>query len=386
MAQFLSIAGDRIHHLALVSLLSSGADSAANLAWLGVAMLLPSLLLSPFVGPLVDRWRLVSVLVVADALRAVVVAFMPQVAGVPAILSLVFVGFVLNCFFLPARSALPPQLVAEPNLLRANALLTLGGVAATIVGSGFGGKIVDAIGWKNALYLDAATFAISAVMLSTLWGRTRPSPRRRPLRAGRYFVLVSAGLLFLARSPRARRAMLASIGTWVGGGFLFVAGALHAQSAPGRVGSIGALMAVFAGGLALSAGWAMTRRDISSRWALGGGLLGAAIGLAAFAASQTFWLMAGAALWTGLCVGPLLACAETELQRAAGPRRRGRVFAGRDFGSRAAFLVSLGAAGALTPRCGAGLALLVGALALAVIGTVAMTTHRNAADRGSAVA
>src|SRR5262249_59745557 len=102
--------------------------------------------------------------------------------------------------------------------------------------------------------------------------------------------------------------------------------------------------------LAVSAGWAMTRRDISSRWALGGGLLGAAIGLAAFAASQTFWLMAGAALWTGLCVGPLLACAETELQRAAGPRRRGRVFAGRDFGSPAAVLVSPGAAGGAAPQ------------------------------------
>src|SRR5262249_38164496 len=154
-------------------------------------------------------------------------AFMPQVAGVPTILSLVFAGFVLNCFFLPARSALPPQLVAEPDLLRANALLTLGGVAATIVGSGFGGKIVDAIGWKNALSLDAATFAISALLLATLWKATQTSGPRRPLRAKRYFRLVWAGLLFLTRSPQARRAMLASIGTWVGGGFLFVAGALH---------------------------------------------------------------------------------------------------------------------------------------------------------------
>jgi hypothetical protein len=188
---------------------------------------------------------------------------------------------------------------------------------------------------------------------------------------------VAAGLLFLARSARTRRAMLASLGTWVGGGFLFVAGALHAQSAPGRVGSIGALMAVFASGLALSAGWAMTRRDISSPWALGGGLVGAGLGLAGFAVAQTFWLMAAAGLWTGLCVGPLLACAETELQRAAGERRRGRVFAGRDFASRLAFLISIGAAAALTPSFGAGATLVVGAVVLLGVGTLAIAPLRT---------
>jgi len=230
---------------------------------------------------------------------------------------------------------------------------------------------VDAIGWRNALYLDAATFAISAVLLATLWRATRRARRPRPLGVRRYLWLVGAGLLFLARSARTRRAMLASLGTWVGGGFLFVAGALHAQSAPGRVGSIGALMAVFASGLALSAGWAMTRRDISSRWALGGGLLGAALGLAGFAVAQTFWLMAAAGLWTGLCVGPLLACAETELQRAAGPRRRGRVFAGRDFGSRAAFLLSLGIAAVAVPVARSEGALLIGAVLIALLGFAA---------------
>jgi predicted MFS family arabinose efflux permease len=352
-------------------LLTPGAGSAQHLAWLGVAMLLPSLLLSPFVGPLVDRWQLVLVLVVADALRALVVASMPQAfgaAGVPAILALVFAGFTLNCFFLPARSALPPQLVDEPDLLRANALLTLGGVAATILGSGFGGRVVDTIGWRNALYLDAATFAVSAILLATLWRATRRGRPSRPLRIRRYLWMVGAGLVFLTRSARTRRAMLASLGTWVGGGFLFVAGALHAQSAPGRVGSIGALMAVFASGLAVSAGWAMTRRDISSRWALGGGLLGAAVGLAGFAAAPTFWPMAAAGLWTGVCIGPLLACAETELQRAAGERRRGRVFAGRDFASRAAFLLSLGIAALAVPVARSEGALVIGAVLIGLLG------------------
>jgi hypothetical protein len=150
------------------------------------------------------------------------------------------------------------------------------------------------------------------------------------------------------------------------------------------VGSIGVLIAIFATGLAAGAGWAMTRRAISSRLALGGGLLGAALGLAAFAATRSFWLMAGAGLWTGLCVGPLLACAETELQRAAGERRRGRVFAGRDFVSRAAFLVSLGIAAAAVPLVQSGGTLVIGAALIALLGLAATRVRTSAVAPDSA--
>lgn len=348
------------------------AGAASGLVALGQVMLLPSLLFAPFVGPLVDRWSLVAVLVLSDLLRAVLVGSLPSAydaAGVGALLALVFLAFTANVFFLPARSALPPRLVQPDELLGANALLALCGVVATVLGSGFGGRLVDWLGWRGALYVDAATFAVSAVLLATLRksapGRARV---RRRLGAARYGRLVWAGVRLLSRPGPARRALVAWLGLWIGGGFLHVAGALHAQSRPGEVARLGGLMAIFGLGLAASTAWAMTRRDLHPRLALGGSLVGAGAGLAMFAATRALPGMAAAALWTGVCVGPLLASAETELQRAAGPRRRGRAFAGRDFASRLAFLVAVAGAGALVQVAGPAVALFAGALAVAVLG------------------
>ena len=395
-AQILSIAGDRIHSLALVSLLTAGGAAggaagalagganASGLVGLGLAMLLPSLLFAPFVGPFIDRWSLVAVLVVADTLRALVVGGLPgayDAAGTGALLAGVFAGFTLNVFFLPARSALPPRLVPPNELLGANALLALCGVAATVVGSGLGGRVVDAIGWRGALYVDAATFGVSALLLATLRGAAPGRARARRLSLRRYARLVAAGAALLVRAGRARRALLAGVGLWVGGGFLHVAGALHVQSRPGEVGRLGVLMGVFGVGLAASATWAMSRRRLSARWALGGGLLGTALGLALFALARAPLLMGAAALWTGLCVGPLLAASETEMQEAAGERRRGRAFAGRDFASRLAFLLAIGAAGTVVRAAGPAAAILAGAVMLALLGAAVFRQSAQAGRR-----
>jgi MFS family permease len=396
-AQLLSIAGDRIHYLALVAILTgagaaagagadrAGSGGASGLVVLGGAMLLPALLFSPFAGPLVDRWSLVAILVATDAARALVVAALPgafDAGGASLLLAGVLAAFTLNVLFLPARSALPPRLVPPGELLGLNALLVLCGVAATVAGSAIGGRVVDAIGWRAALYLDAATFAVSAALLATLAGAAPRRARARRWRARRYLRLVAGGLALAARPGRTRRALLAAAGLWVGGGFLHVAGALHAQPRPGEVARIGSLIGVFAAGLALSVGWAMTRRRVAARPALSGGLFGAALGLALFAATRSSAVLAGGALWTGLCVGPLLAASETELQEAAGERRRGRAFAARDFTSRLAFLVSIAAAGALVQATGPAATLAAGALALAALAAVVLRPLAREAPRG----
>jgi hypothetical protein len=140
-------------------------------------------------------------------------------------------------------------------------------------------------------------------------------------------------------------------------------------------------MGVFGVGLAASATWAMSRRRLSARWALGGGLLGTALGLALFALARAPLLMGAAALWTGLCVGPLLAASETEMQEAAGERRRGRAFAGRDFASRLAFLLAIGAAGTVVRAAGPAAAILAGAVMLALLGAAVFRQSAQAGRR-----
>src|SRR5262249_14407642 len=129
--QVVSIVGDRFNYLALVALLSAHAARAGHgpegaLALLAWAMLAPALVLSPWAGAIVDRLPLVRVLVWTDLARALVVACIPLVdRATTPVYALIALAFALNCFFLPARSALPPHLVPAERLAFANALLVL---------------------------------------------------------------------------------------------------------------------------------------------------------------------------------------------------------------------------------------------------------------------
>ncbi|MEO6462737.1 MAG: MFS transporter, partial [Candidatus Eisenbacteria bacterium] len=172
VGQVVSIVGDRLNYLALVALLSAhaarvpdGGDRAGLLAVLAWAMMGPSLFVSPWAGALVDRWPLVRTLLVTDVLRALVVAAIPlaYAAGgsLTPVFALVALAFTLNAFFLPARSALPPHLVPPETLAAGNAVLVLGGIVATVIGTALGGPLVDRLGPAVALWIDAATYFVS---------------------------------------------------------------------------------------------------------------------------------------------------------------------------------------------------------------------------------
>ena len=124
-------------------------------------------------------------------------------------------------------TALPPHLVEAHELAPANALLVLGGVLATLVGTALGVPLVDRFGPSPALYLDAFTYLVSVLCLaSLLWqgveGRSPvTAPARHPLREAR------EGWSIVASSAAARTPVIASVATWIAGGVLHVAGTTH---------------------------------------------------------------------------------------------------------------------------------------------------------------
>jgi len=153
IGQLVSIFGDRFTYLALLALVVERAADPTNpareLALIPLVSFLPAILFSPFVGALVDGWNTRTTLLVSDALRGVVVLAMIPAAetwGLPAAFALVFVLYLVNTFFLPARSAILPDLVPEDSLVEANSLATLAGVVATILGSWLGGLWVERSG------------------------------------------------------------------------------------------------------------------------------------------------------------------------------------------------------------------------------------------------
>ena len=395
LGQVVSIIGDRLNYLALVALQSAhaarvGADRAALLAALAWAMLGPSLVVSPWAGALVDRWPLVRTLLVTDLLRAFVVAAIPLAylwtGSLAPVVVLVALAYVLNAFFLPARSALPPHLVDAPLLAAANAVLVLGGVVATLVGAALGGPLVDRFGASVGLWIDAATYAVSVLALATILrhgieGRPPAASRAAPVSmreamAHAWSDVVEGWRIALARGG-VRAPLVAWLATWIAGAVLHVAGTSHVQRGGVRVTEIGLLIAALALGASGGTAWTLARERRrpdggdgvpDRRPLLALGILGAGVGLVVFAAARTLPWMIAAGLFVGVFAAPVFFLAETAVQEAVDAGRRARVFAARDVISRAAFLLTAAATAPLVRWYGDAVAIGVGGALLVLIG------------------
>ncbi|HTM00351.1 MAG TPA: MFS transporter, partial [Candidatus Omnitrophota bacterium] len=179
IGQLVSVFGDRFTYLALLAVViehaRTPANPAAELSWIPVVSFLPTILFGPWIGALVDTWDRKRVLVLSDAARGVIALLFLVVvphAGLTGAFGLVFALYVANSFFLPARSAILPEMVPEDRLVEANSLVTLAGVGATIAGSLAGGVAIARLGWRVGFALDALTYFVSVAAL--LWIRVAP--------------------------------------------------------------------------------------------------------------------------------------------------------------------------------------------------------------------
>ena len=93
------------------------------IALLGLAWALPPLLLGPLAGVPIDRFGPKRVIMVADALAAVVSLAFLLAGSFPVLVALAALHGVTSSFSEPALRALPPRLVADDDLVQANALL-----------------------------------------------------------------------------------------------------------------------------------------------------------------------------------------------------------------------------------------------------------------------
>jgi MFS family permease len=390
IGQLVSVFGDRFTYLALLAVVIEHArnpvNPAAELSWIPVVSFLPTILFGPWFGALVDSWSTKRVLVVSDAARGVLALLFLVVVprgGLPGAFALVFALYVANTFFLPARSAVLPDMVPEDRLTEANSLVTLAGVAATIAGSLVGGVTVARLGWKVGFALDALTYFVSALALTQI--RLAPRARREasPARsgAGAYRALwedVREGARVLGRSRRAMGAVAATGLLWIAGGALHVAAPiLLARRGGGIVAGVGTLLAAVATGMVAVSVALAARGGGPSPWRrIALGLAGAGGALVLFARSRHAATDLALGFGAGGFVALLLVTTEAALQESIRPEARARVFALRDFTARFLVLASAGLAGLLLARgvipaeaaiLGAGVFLAAGGIALALL-------------------
>ncbi|HXL15808.1 MAG TPA: MFS transporter [Methylomirabilota bacterium] len=362
LGQFISIFGDRLHYLALLALIVERAHDPGNpapeLALVPAVSFLPTILAGPLAGALVDTWDTRRVLVISDFLRGcIVLLIIPAVArgGLPAAFALVFLLYLANSFFLPARSSILPDLVESQELVEANSLATLAGVCATIAGSALGGILVERAGWRWGLAIDGLTYFVSVGFLASL----RPRPRvRAPRSAGWTGVYrdlgrdVNEGFRLTVRNPTVLGPILALVLLWIAGGALHVAGTvLLKRRVDAFVSGTGGLLSAV--GFGMVAGTLLTAWR-GKRWpprvSMAMSLVGIGVSLLLFSRAFSLPALLGVGFLAGTFVAVLLVTTESVVQAAVAQEARGRVFALRDFSTRVAVLVTAGLLGAALGR------------------------------------
>ena len=230
----LSSLGDWLGLLALTALAPRLADegyAAANLAVAGVFILrlAPAILVGPIAGVVADRLDRRATMVVCDVARFALFLSIPLVGSLWWLFVATFLIEVASLLWIPAKEATVPNLVPRERLEAANQLslfTTYGSApvaAALFAGlallSGILDNPVPAIDEVDlALYVNAATFLVSALTILRLTGipeRTRPTDGAA--RPGVWATLVE-GWRYVAKTPLVRGLVVGMLGAFAAGG------------------------------------------------------------------------------------------------------------------------------------------------------------------------
>jgi MFS family permease len=174
-----SLLGDGITLIAMAWQVYQLSDAPSALAFVGLAMFLPQLVLLLVGGVVSDRFARRKVMMAADVVRASALVVL-GVLSLSGQLQLWNVWVIAACygagtaFFGPAFDAIVPSLVPEAQLGQANALDQFIRPAATrLLGPAVGGLLVASVGPGWAFLTDACTFVISIACLLALRERPR---------------------------------------------------------------------------------------------------------------------------------------------------------------------------------------------------------------------
>jgi MFS family permease len=199
-AEIVSILGSRMTYLALPWFVLVTTGSAAKMSLVLAVEILPMAIFGIPSGMLVERLGARTTMLVCDAARAPLLLALPilHAAGILHFSILLALVFLLGCFMAPyfaAQRVILPELVGEDEttIAQANSVIEGGTAFAGLAGPALAGILIPFLGAPNVLYVDAATYIVSFLLLAGF------VPRRKPVAAGATRHGVLAGIRFLLR-------------------------------------------------------------------------------------------------------------------------------------------------------------------------------------------
>jgi len=258
-ANAISMVGNIFTAIAIPWYVLQTTGSATQTGITGFFNVLPIVLAGIFGGALIDRIGYKSTSVISDLSSGVAVALIPifyATVGLPfwGLMALVFLGALLDAPGSTARSALIPELaeLAGMPIERATSANQVIERSSRLIGAPLAGLLITVMSTSNVLWLDAASFILSAALVGFLIAGSHEKVRA----AGndKYINELSAGLKFLVHD----RLILAIVVTvmitnFLDSAFAGVIRPVYVNQVFGSAFTLGLIIAANGGGAVLGA-------------------------------------------------------------------------------------------------------------------------------------
>lgn len=332
-AQVVKFCGDWFLTVSLLGLVWEMTESGTLVALLVVCQSLPSFLLAPYGGTVVDRVDRRRLMIGVD-LVAAGMALLALLARSTATLPFAYLAVIgissTAAFFQPAAQASLPNVVRDDDLAKANVLN--GSIWGTMlaVGAALGGLVAATLGRSASVVIDSACLLTSALILLSI---KRPFQGVRTGTRTPFLPALREAVGYAAKRPAVLALLTAKGGYGISVGSVALLGVFALDVFD--MGDIGTGILYGARGLGALAGPFLIRRiggsDARTFGLIGVGSIVYGLGYALFAVMPAFWLAAAFVAVAHLGGGALWTMSSYGLQRTAPDALRGRIFAA-DFG------------------------------------------------------
>jgi MFS family permease len=225
LGQVVSQMGDWFDTIALYTIVLNLTGSGRAVGLVLVARFLPSVVVGPASGVLADRFSRRSIMIMSDAMRAVVVLGFLLVRSADQlwlVYVLTVIQLVFSTFFEPARTAAIPSIVAPRDLVAANTISSATWSTMLTLGAAIGGLITGWVGTDAAFILDSLTYLLSAALIMTVRLPKRPSQEKKRLTLMSALGLTQTieGMRYVKKRPRVFALLMVKPAWGLGGGIL----------------------------------------------------------------------------------------------------------------------------------------------------------------------
>lgn len=310
--------------------------SAAKTGLTGGAFLLAAVVAGVVGGPVVDRMGFKRTSIVADLAGAVTVALIPLLyytIGLAfwQLLVLVFLGGFLDAPGHTARQSIVPDLAgkARMRIERANAAFQGIQHASFLLGPPLAGVLIALFTPGNVLWIDAATFVVSAALVAALVPSVAPQPGTvaELRRARMYLAELGEGITFIRRD----QLIFWMFGIGVVANFLIlplfaVVLPVYAKQTYGSVVNLGLMLGSFGGGaLAGTVSYGAVGHLLPRRATLVSAIVLVGLPFWVLVATPSLEVAMGALFVAGFALGSPNPLTYSVLQERTPPRMLGRV-------------------------------------------------------------